>query len=200
MLRYLRLLAALLLAGSCVVLTTVPAHAACSCRGATTQSHTKNAQAVFTGTVTAAVSTRKSGGQQGATFTHHVTVDRVYKGDIASVDVQVATDSATRSNCGLGKLTADKRYMFFVRGGSDVWTAESCGGTAPASAKLVSQVERLLGNGRPATPPEPQRAVFTNVSDGEPATLARAAAPGVALVLVGLLGLIVVRRVGRRSQ
>ena len=45
-----RLLAALILAGCGVVLGQLPAHA-CSCVSGTTQSHTKQASDVFTGTV-----------------------------------------------------------------------------------------------------------------------------------------------------
>jgi hypothetical protein len=194
-----RVLAALLLAGCCLVLTSVPAHAA-SCPGDTTQSNTKNAKAVFTGTVTAATSTPKPAGRRGATVTHDVTVDRVYKGDINAVDAKVATSSGGgASGNGLGKLTVGKQYVFFVQGDPTLWTAEGCGGTAPASDKLVTQVVRLLGDGRPPTPAEPPKATFTQVGDGEPESLNRAAAPGVALVLIGLLGLIVVRRVGRRG-
>ena len=42
--------------------------------------------------------------------------------------------------------------------------------------------------------------MFTPVDTGEPQPLSRAAAPGAALVLVGLLGLVVVRGVRRRSR
>ncbi|WP_346384568.1 hypothetical protein [Nocardioides sp.] len=192
-----RALAALLFAGCCVFFTSVPALAR-DCATGTTQMSTKGAKAVYTGTVTTAVSKQKAGGQRGATITHDVTVDRVYKGDISSPHAKVETSSAGGgSSCGLGKLTVGKQYMFFVQGDPSLWTAERGSGTAPATGKLVAQVVRLLGDGRPPTPPAPPQAVFTNVSDGEPESLTRAAAPGVALVLIGLLGLIVVRRVGR---
>lgn len=193
-----RLLASLLLAGCCVVLTSVPAHA-CTCVAATTQSHTKSAKAVFTGTVTSVTGAGKTDGQRGATYTNLVEVDRVYKGGIDTLTVEVASDSGSSGTgqCGLGSLDPGRRYVFFVQGDGEAWTAEGCGGTAPAADKLVTQVERLLGDGRPPMPPEPEEAVFTQVSGGEPTSLTRAAAPGVALVLIGLLGLVVVRRLGR---
>jgi hypothetical protein len=195
-----RLLAALLLAGCGVVLTSVPAHA-CECAAATTQSHTKSAKAVFTGTVTSVTGAGKADGQRGATYTQLVEVDRVYKGGIDTLTVEVTSDSGSSGTgqCGLGGLDPGRRYVFFVQGDGEAWTAEGCGGTAPAADKLVTQVERLLGDGRPPMPPEPEEAVFTQVSGGEPTSLTRAAAPGAALVIIGLLGLVVVRRLGRTS-
>ena len=73
------------------------------------------------------------------------------------------------------------------------------GGTVPVDAEVVDKVVRLLGEGRDPVPPVPESAEFTPVETGEPTTLARAAAPGLALVLIGLLGLVVVRGLGRRG-
>jgi hypothetical protein len=65
----------------------------------------------------------------------------------------------------------------------------------------VKKVERVLGDGHTPTTPEPapEKAVFTLVDDAEPPALSRIAAPGVALVLAGLLGFFVVRRLGARG-
>jgi hypothetical protein len=192
-----RFLATLVLAGIGVVLGQLPAHA-CTCASATTQSQTKDANDVFSGTITAVMSARKTDGQRGATVTYDVEVDRVYKGDVSTSEVQV-TSGRSSGSCGLGQLVADKRYVFFAQSDGTDLSADSCGGTARASDQLVSKVERLLGNGRGPVPSAPKKAVFTMVADAQPETLTRLAAPGVALVLAGLLGLFVVRRLGARG-
>ena len=188
-----RLLAALVLAGCGVVLGQLPAHA-CSCVQGSMQSHTKQASDVFTGTVSDV--TRQRSGKLVTTYT--VAVERVYKGDVRTATVQVSSTGSARS-CALTDLQADRSYLFFVRADGSELSANSCGGTAPASSTTVTRVERLLGNGRPATPPQVPKAAFTRVANAQPDSLSRLAAPGVALVLAGLLGLFVVRRLNARA-
>lgn len=192
-----RLLAVLVLAGLGVVLGQLPAQA-CSCATASTQAQTKAANDVFTGTITNVEAEPKPDGQRGATMTYDVAVDRVYKGGISMAEVQVTSDRAPAS-CGLGRLPADRRYVFFARSDGSELSADSCGGTARAGNALVAKVEKLLGDGRAAVRPEPEQAVYTVVSDAAPRTFMRTAAPGVALALAGLLGLFVVGRLGTRA-
>ena len=181
-----------MLAGFVVVLGQLPAHA-CTCANETTQAHAKQADDVFIGTVRTVTSERKPDGQRGAAITYDIDVDRVFKGSVRTETVQLVSDKST-STCGLGELPEGESYVFFARTVNDELTANSCGGTGRATEKLVSAVADLLGDGHQPVPPEPQKAVFTRVADAEPASLTRTAAPGLALVLVGLLGLVVVRR------
>ena len=192
-----RLLAALFLAGSGVVLAQLPAHA-CSCVNASTQAQAKRADEVFSGTVTDARSQKS--GRRATSWTYDVAVERIYKGDVATSTVRV-TSPGSEPSCGLGQLPADKPYVFFAQADGSELSADGCGGTAPASGRFVRRVEQVLGDGHTPTTPEPapEQAVFTRVADAEPSDLSRIAAPGVALVLAGLLGLFVVRRLGARG-
>jgi hypothetical protein len=72
-------------------------------------------------------------------------------------------------------------------------------GTRVNNDTVTAHVVRLLGEGRPTTQPPPEPAKFTPVGAGEPQSFSRLAAPGGALVLIGLLGLLVVRGVSRRT-
>lgn len=185
-----RMLVALLLALSGVLLTQMPAHA-CTCVESDTAGHIKNATTVLLGTVT---SSRK----QGKTLTYVIQVERVYKG-VAATSVTLRTP-ATKGACALDDLVADRRYVFFGTQQGDVVEVNSCGGTAAASARLLTSVTRVLGAG---TSPEsssdsgPVTATFTRVDGTAPTTFPRLAAPGGALVIIGLLGLLFLRRVGR---
>jgi hypothetical protein len=194
-----RFLAALVLAGVAVVVGQLPAHA-CSCVSASVPKDIRAASDVFTGTIT---SVRTSGAARRGTVTYDVAVQRVYRGGVRTDDVTVTTARAARV-CGLDSLRAHRRYLFFAKASGSELVIDSCGGTGPARSALVRQVEKVLGNGRapsPAAPsPPPAEATFTAVSAGRPSSVTRLAAPGAALVLAGLLGLVVVRRLGKRAQ
>jgi hypothetical protein len=196
--------------GGLVVLLSVlaggiPAHAAAApgtvpdCPPLTVKDSTKHAMAVFSGTVTAVERQERTDGQLGAIYLQTVTVDLVYQGKLGTESVQVQTDRS-RAECSLGELATGSEYMFFVTGTGTPWVASGVSGTRLSSETVVAQVERLLGEGQPPVEPAPEKAVFTPVDTSEPQTLSRTAAPGAALVLIGLLGLLLVRGLTRRSR
>jgi hypothetical protein len=195
-----------LLAAFVVLGTGSPAHAgakphrASACKP-TVEDSAKGATAIFSGTVSAEPERQpRTDGLKGALYLQAVTVTLVYRGDVSTETVQVQTDRNRDAPCNLGALEAGRDYMFFVGGSGEPWVAASDGGTRVQNTKVVGEVTALLGEGRPAIEPPPEHAVFTPVDTGEPQSLSRAAAPGAALVIVGVLGLLVVRGVSRRSR
>jgi hypothetical protein len=189
-----RLFSVLVLACVGVVLAQVPSHAVCRCVQSDVSSDIKSADAVFSGVLVDSSGT--AAGSKSDFATYEVEGDTVYKGNVRTSTVEVRSRN---DDCSLGDLEADKRYVFFVTEQGTDLRADQCGGTAASSGKLVRQVEQVLGDGTPLgrsnQPDEPVTVEFTKVSDAEPDSLTRVAAPGAALVLVGLLGLLVVRRV-----
>ena len=198
-----RLLAACLLAAAVAVVGASAASAASApdaCSRVTAAQAAADADAVFTGTVTGVERVDRSA--DDVLFANEVDVELVFKGRVGVETVTVATRPPTRRSAGLDALQRGESYLFFVRGVENdpaVFVAGGCSGTTLALDELVTRVEQLLGEGRGPVPPDPPAATLEPVEGSEPAAFTRAAAPGLALVLIGLLGLVVVRRLGRRA-
>ena len=192
-----RLLALLVIGLATVVIADAPAHAACTCQRPPLAQQVNQADGVFSGTVTMVSGPTTSGKRQ--IMSYDVKVDRVYKGDISSPSVTVKSD-ADPSKCGLAGLTADTRYLFFVRSNEPNLLANKCGGTGPAKSTKTQKVVALLGPGDTPIPPTPEKATFTPVADAEPLPLTRLAAPGAAMVVLGLLGLMLFGALGRSRR
>jgi hypothetical protein len=188
----------LLVAGlTTVVVADAPAHAACTCERPPLAQQVNEADGVFSGTVTMASGPTTSGKRQ--MMSYDVKVDRVYKGDIRSPSVTVKSN-ADPSKCGLTGMTADTRYLFFVRANEPNLLADKCSGTGPAKSTKTQKVIALLGPGTNPIPPTPEEAEFTEVADAEPLPLTRLAAPGAAMVVLGLLGLMIFGVLGRSRR
>ena len=190
MTRALRVLAALAVALTGLVLFTQAPASACSCAQADLDRLVKRADVVFVGTIEEATLVD--------TFRYEYTVsaERAYKGSVER-DVAV-TSSASSAACGLGELTAGTDYLFLARGTSSPYATNLCSGSGPAGPGRLEKLEAVTGKGTRIDPPPPPAPVITRVEQSPPDGFAKMAAPGGALALVGLLGLLVVRRLSRR--
>jgi len=183
--------AAALLAGTLV--TASPSSAAAAPCPPTTLAHDiKTADVVFRGVVTNVRPVRGTGDQR--TRNYRVQADRVYKGSLVTDSVTLTARVGTR--CAASLLAQDKRYLIFAtEEGSQLMAT---GATARATRARTDKVVARLGDGAAPRPTPPATAEFTEVADASPAALSRLLAPGAALVIVSLLGLLVLGRVGRR--
>lgn len=171
--------------------TPAQAQAPASCPRLTLHQQIKRADVVFRGVVVKVRPVHGTGKHRQGTY--QVKADRVYKSSLVA-DTVVVT-AKVGAACPPTTLARGKRYIFFVtEQGSRLVSTSS---TARATKKLTDQVVSRLGSGAQPHPPPPQRARFTKVANASPPPLSRLLAPGVALIVLSLLGLVVL---GRRSR
>jgi hypothetical protein len=179
-----------LLAGS----SSAQARSVAPCPQLSLDKQIKKADVVFRGVVDKVRSAHGKGAQRMRTY--KVTADRVYQSSLVT-DVVVVTAEVGRA-CPPPTLAQGKRYVFFVTEEGSRLVSTSA--TAKATKKLTAQVVAKLGSGVHPQPAPPPAAEFTLVADASPPSLSRLLAPGAALVIVSLLGLLVVGRLARRTS
>jgi hypothetical protein len=133
---------------------------------------------------------------------HTVNVVAPFESDLRPGDrVLVVTQPAGRAE-GLGRLDKGATYVFFASGepGMDHLIAGACSGTTKVAltAGLQKQLEETLGE-PPAEDTTPDY-TLSAPEDGSRSTpsLGRLVAPGAALALIGVLGLLLVARIASR--
>lgn len=186
----LRAVLALVVVTLGLVLTVeAPASAECTCKQGELSQQVERADVVFIGTIDAIAT-------EGDDHTYSITASRAYLG---SPERSTRVESLGNAGaCGLGDLGVGGTFVFLATGTEAPYRADTCGGTSTANPTRIDKVEKLLGEGTSVEPPPPPEATLTRVEDTAPPGFARVAAPGAAAAIIGLLGLVVVRRLARR--
>ena len=191
----------LALAVACLSLVAVtgaaaPSYAACACAQDPGLGRlVGQADAVFTASVlTSSTETAGTGKKQRQVRRYTAEVDRVYQGKVTKARVLVTSDQSAA--CGYGNIPTGRPWVFFVHGRGAKFFGNICGGTGHATEAYVAQIEKLLGQGTSMSPTAPPRPPleYTAVEVSDPTPLSRLVAPGAAITLLGLLGLVLFRR------
>lgn len=189
-----RLMALVLVALGCVLVTAAPAQA-CEVTPKRPQAQLQDADYVFSGKV---VQSATSGRQ--ATYT--VDVRMIYKGEIDSHEVTVTSPTDT-ARCGLSRIREGRQYMFFAASRKNgVIDARSFQGTRELDPGTVRLVEQVYDGQAPprATGQDQPTGATTVLDDSEAPSVTSAILPGLILVAVGLVVLLGTRMLGRRSE
>lgn len=126
---------------------------------------------------------------------YDVLVDAPITGDLAAdrrVDVVLVGVEA-----GEEPLRRSRRYLFFATGGASALRADGCDGYASGTMLDAATVEEIR-TALTAEPETPDVVLSKPEGSDGPPDLGRVVAPGAAVSLIGILGLLLVSRVGRR--
>jgi hypothetical protein len=133
-----------------------------------------------------------------------VTVRRTWRGDVAKgQQAAVTVDWPVGAQPGVQQGAS---YLFFTRDTVDGIVADACGGAVllpkGLTPKIAATLKAYLASVEPPPVPEPPPApvAFHQPDEplGDPPQIGRVLASGGAISLIGLLGLLLVSRLGRR--
>ncbi|TNM42000.1 hypothetical protein FHP29_08535 [Nocardioides albidus] len=136
---------------------------------------------------------------------YSVTVERAWLGDVAKgQQAAVTIDWPVGAQQGVAQGAS---YLFFTKDSPDGIIADACGGAVllpkGLTPKLAGTLKKFLASVEPppAPGPTPEPVSFRQPEDplGDPPQIGRVVASGAAISLIGLLGLLLVSRLGRRS-
>lgn len=97
------------------------------------------------------------------------------------------------------RLSVGEPYFFSVQGKRDTFMADGCASVLPYQSELEPQIEDALAGGSQEAAGH-DYTLQEAADDGTVSTLGRAVAPGLAITLVGVLGLIAFLIASRRSS
>lgn len=136
---------------------------------------------------------------QTRVIAHRVTVTTVLSGDLSlGQKITVVFDA---SDDGRNRLLGEREtHLFFTRDVSGELRADYCEGSQELPGGLSAPMQRTLEDYLSGAPEPPTRVALYTPEGGadEPPRLSRIVAPGAAISLVGVLGLFLLARVGRR--
>lgn len=132
----------------------------------------------------------------GRAVRHEVVVEDALTGDLHPGEPVRVVFSVVGGKQTQLRLNAS--YVFFTTGTTTTLRADGCDGYTSARGLTATTVDTLRDALTPdTTPPEATLSAPAGGSDGPP-ELGRVVAPGAAVGLVGILGLVLLSRVGRR--